>query len=406
MKSSKSNPKGARSKQTPLICSLKVVILASFILTLFACSKNNDSSITISGRIEADEINLSFKYPGKIEEINFKEGDLIEKGKIIAKIKSDDLKAQLNRAILEEKASSTIIETKILQQQSLSNRLEQLKLKKEILQDSIRNEIQISENNLKNAEHKLKIDKSNNEKAKANYEKIKNDHQRFLSLYEQNAIPKQKFDEIDTLLKIAQEDLALAQESLKISEQNYRSAHNTLSIAKARLKEVDAIDREIKAAEKELSIVKKESEITSINKQKTKEFTNEIESHLEDTLLKAPMDIIITKKLSQLGEIVAAGQPIAVGYSPKEIHFRGFIPEPLIGKIKLNMEGKLKTDSYPNRTLNGKIIFINNRSEFTPKEVQTPQERVKQVFLIKAKIDDTENILKPGMPADFIINLK
>ncbi len=385
---------------------VKYLLILSFISLILACSKSNENTITISGRIEADEINLSFKYPGKIEELNFSEGDIITAGKVIATIKAEDIKSQLNRSILEQQTSSAIIEAKLLQLQSLSNRLEQLKLKRQILQDSIKNEIQISENNLKSAEHKLKIDKSNIEKAKANYEKVKNDHQRFTLLYEQNAIPKQKFDEIDTLYKISKEDLTLAEEALKISEKNYQSAQNTLQIAKAKLKEIDALDREIKAAEKEVEIIKKEKEITSLNKLKTKEITSEIEAHLEDTTIKAPTDIVITKKLSQIGEIVAAGQPIAVGYNPKEIHFRGFIPEPLMGKIKLNMEGDLKIDSYPNKTLKGRIIFINNRSEFTPKEVQTPQERVKQVFLIKAKIEDSENILKPGMPADFIIYLK
>jgi len=371
-----------------------------------SCSKNNSSDITISGRIEADEINLSFKYPGKIEEINFTEGDEIPTGKILAKIKASDIEAQLNRSNIEQKTSNTFTQAKVLQLQAALNRLDQLKLKKQILLDTINNEIEISQNNLKSAEHKLKIDKINIEKAKSNFNKIDADYQRFSVLYNQNAIPKQKFDEIETMYKIAKEDLSLAEEALKISEKNYQSAHNTLTIAKSKLKEVDALDKEIKALEKEIEIVKKEVEISSLNSLKTEEITKEIESHLKDTIITAPNRMIITKKLSQLGEIVAAGQPIVVGYNPEDIHFRGFIPEPLIGKIKLNMEGEIKVDSYPEKRFKAKISFINNKSEFTPKEVQTPQERVKQVFLVKAKVEDKDKILKPGMPADFIIYLK
>lgn|GEM_PF-419187 len=390
-----------------IIIPMKRLLLIIFVLMLnISCSKNNSSDITISGRIEADEINLSFKYPGKIEEINFTEGDEIPTGKILAKIKASDIEAQLNRSNIEQKTSNTFTQAKVFQLQAALNRLDQLKLKKQILLDTINNEIEISQNNLKSAEHKLKIDKINIEKAKSNFNKIDADYQRFSVLYNQNAIPKQKFDEIETMYKIAKEDLSLAEEALKISEKNYQSAHNTLTIAKSKLKEVDALDKEIKALEKEIEIVKKEVEISSLNSLKTEEITKEIESHLKDTIITAPNRMIITKKLSQLGEIVAAGQPIVVGYNPEDIHFRGFIPEPLIGKIKLNMEGEIKVDSYPEKRFKAKISFINNKSEFTPKEVQTPQERVKQVFLVKAKVEDNDKILKPGMPADFIIYLK
>ncbi|ADR18457.1 HlyD family secretion protein [Calditerrivibrio nitroreducens] len=380
----------------------KILTLLFIVVLTISCTKN-DNKIVISGRIEADEINLSFKYPGMIEEINFSEGDFILKDTILAKIKANDIKAQINRSKLEENTVSTALDAKYLQYQSALNRLEQLKIKKQFLNDSINNEILMAENNVKNADHKLKIDKINIQKAMANYEKVKNDYERFKVLYNENAIPKQKFDEIETLHKISKDDLSLAEESLKISEKNYLSAQNSLAISKARKKEIEAIEKEIKAAEKDIGIIKKEIDITSLNKLKTIEVTNELTSHMDDTTIKAPNNLIITRKFFQKGEIIAAGQSLAVGYNPEEIYFRGFIPEPLLGKIKLNMEGELKIDSYPDKSFKGKITFINSRSEFTPKDVQTPQERVKQVFLIKAKIDHNENILKPGMPADFII---
>ncbi|MGB9731887.1 MULTISPECIES: HlyD family secretion protein [Calditerrivibrio] len=380
----------------------KILTLLFIIILNISCTKD-DGKIVISGRIEADEINFSFKYPGMIEEINFSEGDFVLKDTILARIKANDIKAQVNRSKIEEKTASTAMDAKYLQYQSALNRIEQLKIKKQFLTDSINNEILMAENNVKNADHKLKMDRINIQKARANFEKIKNDYERFKVLYNENAIPKQKFDEIEAAYKISQEDLSLTEESLKISEKNFLSAQNSLAISKARKKEIEAIEKEIKAAEKDIGIIKKEIEIASLNKLKTIELTNELTSHLEDTIIKAPNNMIITKKFFQKGEIIAAGQSLAVGYNPQEIYFRGFVPEPLLGKIKLNMEGDLKIDSYPNKSFKGKITFINSRSEFTPKDVQTPQERVKQVFLIKAKIEDKKNILKPGMPADFII---
>jgi HlyD family secretion protein len=92
--------------------------------------------------------------------------------------------------------------------------------------------------------------------------------------------------------------------------------------------------------------------------------------------------------------------------SLSEVHLNIYIPETDLGKVRLGQEAEVTIDSYPDRTFKGRVIFISPEAEFTPKNVQTKEERVKLVFRVKIKIPNPDNILKPGMPADALIRLK
>jgi len=84
---------------------------------------------------------------------------------------------------------------------------------------------------------------------------------------------------------------------------------------------------------------------------------------------------------------------------------RGYINEKDLGRVKLGQEVDVSTDSYPDKTYLGRISFISSQAEFTPKSVQTFEERVKLMFRIKVSLDNPDNELKPGMPADGLIQV-
>ena len=77
-----------------------------------------------------------------------------------------------------------------------------------------------------------------------------------------------------------------------------------------------------------------------------------------------------------------------------------YVSEKNLGKVKLGQEGKIKVDSFPEKEFVGKVTFISPEAEFTPKNIQTKEERVKLVFGIKIELDNPDQELKPGMPAD------
>lgn len=127
---------------------------------------------------------------------------------------------------------------------------------------------------------------------------------------------------------------------------------------------------------------------------------------IADSTISAPVPGIVTDKATEEGEFVGPGTALVTIASLSEVHLNIYIPETDLGKVRLGQEAEVTIDSYPDRTFKGRVIFISPEAEFTPKNVQTKEERVKLVFRVKIKIPNPDNILKPGMPADALIRLK
>jgi len=121
--------------------------------------------------------------------------------------------------------------------------------------------------------------------------------------------------------------------------------------------------------------------------------------------LTSPMDGFILTKSAEVGEVLPAGATIFTAADLKNIWLTAYISETQLGKVKLNQAVGIKTDTYPGKTYKGRISFISQEAEFTPKQIQTQEERVKLVYRIKIVVDNTDLELKPGMPADGFITL-
>jgi len=116
--------------------------------------------------------------------------------------------------------------------------------------------------------------------------------------------------------------------------------------------------------------------------------------------LTSPIDGFIFTKSAEAGEVVPAGATIFTVVDLKNIWLTAYVNETDLGKVKLNQEVDIKADTYPGKTYKGNISFISQEAEFTPKQIQTTEERVKLVYRIKVKVDNANLELKPGMPAD------
>jgi HlyD family secretion protein len=86
-----------------------------------------------------------------------------------------------------------------------------------------------------------------------------------------------------------------------------------------------------------------------------------------------------------------------------EVWLRGYIPETELGRVKLGQQARVSIDTWPGRVFEGRVSFISPEAEFTPKNVQTEKERVKLVYRIKITLLNPKGELKPGMPADAVL---
>jgi HlyD family secretion protein len=126
-----------------------------------------------------------------------------------------------------------------------------------------------------------------------------------------------------------------------------------------------------------------------------------IEATLAAMTIRAPFDGVVTVRHREPGEIVAAGSPVLTIMNPDDRWVRIYVPETRIGAVRVGQAATITTDTFPEKTYRGEVSVIATEAEFTPKTVQTTEERVKLVYAVKVRVTgDPARDLKPGMPAD------
>ncbi|MBM3775168.1 MAG: HlyD family efflux transporter periplasmic adaptor subunit, partial [Acidobacteria bacterium] len=124
------------------------------------------------------------------------------------------------------------------------------------------------------------------------------------------------------------------------------------------------------------------------------------QSELDDAVAIAPIAGVVLVKSAEVGEILAAGTTILTIGDIERPWLRGYIPETHLGRVKLGTRVKVTADSFPGKVYWGEVTYISPEAEFTPKQIQTQEERVKLVYRVKVSIDNPNQELKANMPAD------
>jgi HlyD family secretion protein len=193
----------------------------------------------------------------------------------------------------------------------------------------------------------------------------------------------------DELLKIkeqAQANLEQANSDSNLREKDYARYQN--------LFQTNVISAQQKDVAQNLSEVAK-AKVDSA--QKTLGLAN---TRLGYADLNSTSDGFVLVKSAEVGEVLQAGSPVFTIADLNDIWLTAYINETDLGKVKLNQSVDIKTDSYPDKIYKGRIAFISEQAEFTPKFIQTTEERVKLVYRIKIDVANPNLELKPGMPAD------
>lgn len=209
--------------------------------------------------------------------------------------------------------------------------------------------------------------------AKSRMKNAKDEYDRHLPLFKQGAISASTLDARETALKVATEDYNNAAERLRELETGPR-------------------EQQIRAARGRLEQARWQAK--------------KIELDLKHSLLKTPISGTILVKSNELGEVVLPGAPVATVAHTDEVWLKGYVAENDLGKIKLGQKVEVTTDTYPRKIYPGRITYISSSAEFTPKNVQTRQERIKLVYRIKVTIGNTDQELKIGMPAEGFVLLE
>lgn len=183
----------------------------------------------------------------------------------------------------------------------------------------------------------------------------------------------------------------------------YRKLRETGNVSSQMLDRVENQQREARGQVETLSA--QQSQAAASREAASRE-VELLRSQAGKAVIRAPSAGVILSKGIEVGEFAAPGRTIAVLADLSRIEFKIYIPESEIGKIKLNDPVRVRVDAFPQRTFDARVARVDQRAQFTPKDVHMPDERARLVFGVVLALDNPEGYLKPGMPADAWVRWK
>ncbi|MGO9008729.1 MAG: efflux RND transporter periplasmic adaptor subunit [Bryobacteraceae bacterium] len=375
------------------------VLLVAAGLAVYAfhrSSRDTSGRILVSGNIELTEVNIGFKTAGRLIERTVDEGDLVKKGQLIARLDSAELTAQRDSLI----AGLASARSQLAQAETSAD-WERATLAADLEQrrgDLAAAEAHLAE--LKNGSRPQEIQeaKAAVDASQSEFDRAKKDWDRAQTLFKDDDISASQYDEFrnhwesaDAVLKQAKERAALVFAGPRVEQVDGAAAQ--VERSRGALKMAEANSLELKRREQELATRRAEIERSTAN-------LAQVNAQLADTLAVSPVDGVVLVKSADVGEVLAAGATVVTVGDIEHPWLRAYINETDLGKVKLGSKVRITTDSYPGKVYDGRVGFISSEAEFTPKQIQTEEERVKLVYRIKIDVDNPRQELKSNMPAD------
>lgn len=215
----------------------------------------------------------------------------------------------------------------------------------------------------------------------------------------------------EELVKQAKINMELARQDKERAEELYRQDATTKKLYDDAIGRYDLTITQYNSTKENLAKVKtiirpEEIEQAQANLKKAVSMVDLLKQNIEDCKVYAPSDGFVSKKFVEEGENAVMGGSLLRLSNLETVNLVIYIPETELAKVKLGQEADITIDAFKDKNYKGKIIFISPEAEFTPKNIQTPDERTKLVFAIKIEIANPQFELKPGLPADAKINFQ
>jgi HlyD family secretion protein len=352
--------------------------------------------ILVSGNIELAQVDIAFKTSGRLIERTVTEGDPVHKGMEIARLDREQLLHQRDTA-------SAALATA---QAQLSESISALKWQRETMAADLqlRNaDLSAAESQLlqlKNGARPQEVQQSQAAVAVAQsqYDQAKKDWDRAQTLYKNDDISTSQYDQFRARFESTEANLKQVKQQADLVQAGPRS--ETIESAAAQVERARASLRvgqanSIETKRREQDIVARQGDIERAQAQIAL-----IDSQLADTIAISPINGVVLVKAADVGEILAPGTSVVTVGDIDHPWLRAYIREQDLGRIKLGDKVKVTTDSFHDKVYDGHISFISSDAEFTPKQIQTAEERVKLVYRIKIDVDNPRHELKSNMPAD------
>jgi multidrug resistance efflux pump len=355
----------------------------------FGPFRKDPGELRLQGIVEIQEVRLGSKIGGRVAEVFVREGEVVPANTLLVRFDAPELEAQAkqlyaqveaNRAALDRARNGPRpqeVEAGRAAYEAATARLDKMLTGfREEEKRQIRNELASAE---------------------ADWNLAKEEFERIRQLYPKSVSRSDYDNALFTVRRAsgryeaarAKKDLLDAgnrEEDLREAAADWWSAGNKYSLLREGTREEDKREAEARLAESEAKL-------------------REVRVHLAEASVTVPKKAVIEVLAVRKGDLVPPNQPILRVLYAEDLWVKVYVPETELGKVRLNQKVDVTIDSHPGRKFEGTIMYIGSISEFTPRNIQSADERRHQVFGIKVRVDNAEGIFKSGMAAEVSVPL-
>jgi len=351
-----------------IILGVVAVIAAT---AVYANWFRKDNSLMGSGTVEGRDIRVGSKVGGRIDKVLVREGDAVQPGQILLTFDDKELQAALEQSRANaQKAERGYRPEEIAEARAAT---EQAKADYELRKNGYRKEdIDAAQDDL--------------ERAKADEIRTRLDFDRYEALAKKDLVSKQQRDTAEANWKMALAQREMAQHKFEELQRGYRPEE--IASAEARYLQAQANMEKMERGNRREDI------------EQAKAAYAYDQARFRERQVVAPSAATVEVLDVRPGDLIAPNTPVATLLEKDQIYVRIYIPETEYGRIKLGQKAEVRVDSFPGTVFDGEVEQINQQAEFLPRNVQTREERVHQVFGVKIRITDPAGRVLPGMAAD------
>lgn len=361
-----------------------VVVVAALLVALLVYSQRREQALKVSGFIEADEIRLGSRVGGRVKAVHIAEGEAVTEGQVLLELDPFDLLERLREA--EAQLAAARAEHEELEAGFRTEEIAQAQARRDRLEATLRKLVDGPR------PEDIAVARAELEQAEAQLERTQTRHARVMELVERGAAQPDEVDE-------ATRDLKVAAATVKAR----RAALDKL-LAGTREEEIAEARAQLAEAEQALLLLEngyrpQEIERARAAMEAAEQSVAAFRRQVDELAIRAPVDGVIETMDLQVGDLVPANAPVLSMMNRGELWVRAYVPEDELD-LAMGQRVPVTVDSYPGESFAGHVAFIARQAEFTPSNIQTPEERSKQVFRIKVVLDEGRDRLRPGMAAD------
>jgi HlyD family secretion protein len=351
-----------------------IILVVAAIATAAAYSAGwfrHDNALQGSGTVEARDIRVGSKIAGRIDKVLAREGDTVQAGQVLITFDDRELMATLQQSQASaQKAQRGYRKEEVEQARAAA--------------DAAKAEYDQRQNGYRHED--IAAAQAELDRARADETRSQLDWQRYDALARKDLVSKQQRDTAEANWKMAQAQSENAQHKLDELKRGYRPEE--IAAAKARYQQAAA----------NLSMMERGNRPEDVALAKAA-YSFE-QARFRETQVVAPTAATVEVLDVRPGDLVAPNTPVATLLERDQIYVRIYIPETQLGHVQLGQKAEIRVDSFPKEVFEGVVEQINQQAEFLPRNVQTREERVHQVFGVKVRINETSGKIRAGMAAD------